>query len=313
MALSRSVLTAATFAVAVAGSHLVPEIASGFSSGPPAGYAGAPTDNPSSCTACHNSYTLNSGTANMSFGVPKMLTLGTAHPITVGFPGSTATRHGFQVTMRDSGGTFRGNWAVTMTTPTYPSAQTKNATGNTAYHEHTTSGSSQSNWTMNWQAPSTIAAGPLKFFAAGNQSNNDGSPSGDHIYTRVGTMWQASLGTPSANWATGAVHTLNLAAPGHGGDLYVIAAAEIPGQTPLGGPFVFEATIATGFADLAWNLPSVFVNFVGVTNAVGGATASVVVPFYPALAGFNLHFAAVTADAAWNPTEVSNPLVITFN
>lgn len=313
MAVSRRLLTAAGFGVALIGSTLASDVANGFSSGPPSGYAGAPTDNPASCTACHNSFTLNSGTANFALGVPKMLSPGAAHTVSVGFPGTTATRHGFQITMRDSGGTFRGTWGVAMTTPTYPSAQTKNASGNTAYHEHTTSGSSQSAWTMNWTAPTTLAAGPLKFYAAGNQTNNDGSPSGDHVYTRTATMWQASLATPSATWATGAVHPISLSAPGHGGDLYVIAAAEIPGQTPLGGPFVLEATIATGFANLAWNLPSVFVNFVGVTNATGAATASVAVPYYPALAGFSLHFAAVTADAAWNPTEVTHPLMITFN
>ncbi len=306
--MKRKPLYAAALATVLVGAAFTSDLAIGFSSGPLPGYTGAPGEFSGACTACHNSYPLNSGSANFTVSVPTNLTPSAAHPVSVGFSGSSNTRHGFQVTMQDSAGMFKGAWVVTMNNPT----QTQTTSSSAAYHEHTFSGNSLNAWTMGWQAPASVTPGPIKFYAAGNQANMDFSSSGDYIYTNVATMWQASLSTPNASWPTGTSQVLNLNAPGHASELYVIAVSEIPGQTPLGGPFILEANIFTGLSDLAWSLPSVFANFVGTTSATGTATATVNIPYYPPLAGFPLYFAAVTADSMLNPSEVSNPRMITF-
>src|SRR5215475_2559913 len=54
------------------------------------------------------------------------------------------------------------------------------------YIEHTASGTfigqkNGASWTFNWTAP-PIDVGPVVFYAAGNQANNDGNTSGDNIY-----------------------------------------------------------------------------------------------------------------------------------
>jgi uncharacterized repeat protein (TIGR01451 family) len=54
------------------------------------------------------------------------------------------------------------------------------------YVEHTSAGTfvgqqNGASWTFNWTAPSTDI-GPVTFYAAGNQANNDGNTSGDYIY-----------------------------------------------------------------------------------------------------------------------------------
>src|SRR4029079_17212748 len=54
------------------------------------------------------------------------------------------------------------------------------------YIEHTAAGTfvgqqNSASWTFNWTAPPTDI-GPVTFYAAGNQANNDGNTSGDYIY-----------------------------------------------------------------------------------------------------------------------------------
>jgi hypothetical protein len=69
------------------------------------------------------------------------------------------------------------------------------------YIEHTDAGTfpgtqGGASWTFNWVAPSSDV-GPVTFYAAGNQANNDGLNTGDEIYTAsVMTASAAPHGTP---------------------------------------------------------------------------------------------------------------------
>jgi hypothetical protein len=47
-------------------------------------------------------------------------------------------------------------------------------------------------WTFNWVAPSTDV-GPVTFYAAGNQANNNGNETGDQIYTTSASVRVASV------------------------------------------------------------------------------------------------------------------------
>ena len=74
------------------------------------------------------------------------------------------------------------------------------------YIEHTAAGTfigqqNGASWTFNWTAPA-IDVGPVIFYAAGNQANNDGNTSGDYIYktfVALGACFDALLILRSAS------------------------------------------------------------------------------------------------------------------
>jgi hypothetical protein len=259
--------------------------------GPPSGFTNAPGEG--NCTACHGGFALNSGTAAFGIAPPSLYTPAAAHAVTVAFTGSSSPKHGFEITARDGAG---------------------NPSGTTAYHEHTSAGTALSSWTMNWLAPSTLPPGPVSFYAAGNDTNNNGSPTGDHIYVAVEKLFQATLSTPSAGWSIGAPHTLALSAPGHAGELYYIVPSDDPAPFALGGPFVLEVTPNDIFYVVVPQSPQIFQNIAGNLDAASHATATINVPFHPPLVGLPFHFAAVTATATPSlaATEVTNRLTVTF-
>jgi hypothetical protein len=270
--------------------------------GPPAGFTNAPGEG--NCTACHGGFPLNSGTATFGITAPLAYVPSSAQTVTVSFTGSTSVKHGFQITARDGAGNPSGTWSVVL------AGMTQNASP--SYHEHTASGTALSSWTMNWNAPATLPQGPVTFYACGNDTNNNGAPTGDHIYASTRKLYQATLSTPTTTWPTGTSQTLTLAAQGHAGELYFIVPSDDPTPFPIAGPFVLEDTPNDIFFTLVPQLPQVFQNFFGSLDATGSATATVNIPFYPPLAGLPFYFAAVTATPALTPTEVSNRVTVTF-
>ena len=58
----------------------------------------------------------------------------------------------------------------------------------TDYIKHTLAGTGNSSWKVQWTAPSKAVAGPVTFYAAGNDANGDGSNQGDTIYTVTQTI-----------------------------------------------------------------------------------------------------------------------------
>ena len=156
-----------------------------FSAGPPAGYTGAPQEEPEACAECH--VPPDAGTGRISITAPQTYVPGQTYPITVTHTNADPTRlrWGFELTVLDNAsdekaGDLQNNDGTTQVL--------NNAGPNSArqYIEHTASGTfigqqNGASWTFNWTAP-PIDVGPVTFYAAGNQANNDGNTSGDNIY-----------------------------------------------------------------------------------------------------------------------------------
>ena len=159
--------------------------ASGFLSGPIAGRTGAPNDicNDLTCnmTPCHDSYGLNTGKAAFSIIAPSTYEKGKTTNIVVEFTNASTSLHGFEITAMDTTNTKIGTF-----TSTDDTTQTESYLNQ--YAAHTTIGTAESSWTIQWSAPSENVSGPITFYAAGNEANGDGTSAGDYIYTSTATV-----------------------------------------------------------------------------------------------------------------------------
>ena len=158
------------------------------SSGPPPGVTGAPGE--STCTACHVSQNL--GVAQFTIIAPTNYTPGQTYQIVVRHITADTTRRrwGFQLTSL-AGTTMAGTLA-----DLNANTQTLNGGNGRFYTEHTTAGSFAGQtggavWTFNWTAPATDI-GPVTFYAAGNQADNNSSTSGDWILTATAVSQPAA-------------------------------------------------------------------------------------------------------------------------
>ncbi len=139
------------------------------------------------CTACHTGSPINvTGGSLAVSGVPAQYNPGQTYPISVTISKSGQKRWGFELSVRVvSNGTQAGT--LTITDPLNTQIKTQD---NIQYIEHTQAGthlgSSQGSWTFNWTAPAT-AVGSIRFSAAGNAANGDGTNQGDYIYTTTAT------------------------------------------------------------------------------------------------------------------------------
>ena len=168
--------------------------ASGFLSGPIAGRTGAPNDicNDLSCnmTPCHDSYGLNTGKATFSITTPSTYENGKTTNIVVKFVNSNTSLHGFEITAMDTTNTKVGTF-----TSINDTTQTESYLNQ--YAAHTTIGTAESSWTIQWSAPSENVSGPITFYAAGNEANGNSLSSGDYIYTDTATILLAVECVPS--------------------------------------------------------------------------------------------------------------------
>ena len=156
-----------------------------FSAGPPAGYTGAPQEEPEACAECH--VPPDAGTGRISITAPQTYVPGQTYPITVTHQNvdPTRLRWGFQLTVLDTASDERAGELQS----TDGLTQILNNAGPGSarqYIEHSAAGTfigqqNGASWTFNWTAPATDV-GPVQFYAAGNQANNDGNTSGDYIY-----------------------------------------------------------------------------------------------------------------------------------
>src|SRR5262245_39446766 len=155
-----------------------------YSSGPPAGYTGAPNEVPEACAECH--VPPDAGTGKISITAPQTYVPGQTYPITVTHTNADPTRlrWGFELTVLDTSDEKAGN----LQNPDGLTQVLNNQGpgGARQYIEHTSVGTfvgqqNGASWTFNWTAPATDI-GPVTFYAAGNQANNDGNTSGDYIY-----------------------------------------------------------------------------------------------------------------------------------
>src|SRR5688572_20761310 len=155
-----------------------------FSAGPPAGYTGAPGEEPEACAECH--VPPDAGTGTIAITAPQTYIPGQTYPITVTHsnPDPTRQRWGFQLTVLDTSDEKAGELHSTDGLTQVLNNQGPGSARQ--YIEHSASGTfvGQSNgasWTFTWTAPAEDV-GVVTFYTAGNQANNDGNTSGDNIY-----------------------------------------------------------------------------------------------------------------------------------
>jgi len=167
---------------------------SAFSSGPPAGYTGAPREEPQACAECH--VPPDAGTGRISITAPQTYVPGQTYPITVTHTNADQTRlrWGFELTVLDTSDEKAGN--LQNTDGLTQVLNNQGPGGTRQYIEHTSVGTfigqqNGASWTFNWTAPATDI-GPVTFYTAGNQANNDGNTSGDYIYKTFVAVASAS-------------------------------------------------------------------------------------------------------------------------
>jgi hypothetical protein len=152
--------------------------------GPEARYTNAPGDI-GTCTNCHDTFeNPNVGPGSVTIqGNPAVYEPGQSYTLSVTVR-QAVQRFGFQMTVIDSG----GNRAGTLE-PLGPETQINSQTGlgGRQYIQHTQQGTvpttqGQRVWQIRWIAPSTDI-GTVRFYAAGNAANGNGTNQGDYIYT----------------------------------------------------------------------------------------------------------------------------------
>ncbi|MCB9882965.1 MAG: hypothetical protein H6834_14360 [Planctomycetes bacterium] len=269
------------------------------SSGTRGGYSGAPGER--NCTNCHSG-TVNSGPATLAIQTPDSTVGGGNLSVQLAFANSSSATHGFEMTARDHTGSAVGTWVITDSTNTQ-------RTGS-AHVTHTRSGNGRSSWNMDLTVPGNAPAGPITLYAAGLEGNG-GSTSGDRTYTTSRTVYQAGITTAATTWPLGSTQTLDLAAPQHGGEYFVLVISN--GTTPTSvGSFDLPVTVANPFFDLVLQGFPFFQNFYGVLDNAGTAQSAVIVPPIAFLSGFTWHFAFASFDQNFNATEVSHRVSVTL-
>ncbi len=183
-----------------------PVLVYAYASGPDAALAGVPGE--STCSSCHGG---SSGSGSVTVGFPGGLTYtpGVKQTLTVTVSDPAQRRWGFELTARQSGnskaqaGTFiPGSDGFTQLICANTAYTTESQTGcptaslPLVYIEHTTRGTQSGktgsgSFTFEWTPPSSDV-GNVVLYVAGNAANNNGSESGDHIYTNKYTLTAAA-------------------------------------------------------------------------------------------------------------------------
>lgn len=150
-----------------------------FSAGGQSGLTGAPGE--ANCTQCHSG-TTQDGTTQNAF----VLVDGAFNPVASYTPGasytatlqltSNPTKKGFSSVALDGTDSNAGSFTALGIGGT----QDFSASGRD-YISHTATSNTSANWAWTWVAPAT-AVGDVTFYIASNETNDDGSNSGDVIY-----------------------------------------------------------------------------------------------------------------------------------
>lgn len=219
-----------------------------FSAGPPAGYTGAPGEEPEACAECH--VPPDAGTGRIFITAPLTYVPGQTYPITVRHQNvdPTRLRWGFQLTVLDTASDEKAGELQNTSGLT----QVLNNAGPgfaRQYIEHSAIGTfiGQQNgatWTFNWTAPATDV-GPVRFYAAGNQANNDGNTSGDYIYR---TFVASAPASSTPDFAVSVSPASRSVVPGDNASYTVTV-------TPLAG-FTGEVNLST--VGLPQSIPTAF-------------------------------------------------------
>jgi len=162
-----------------------------YSTQPPPQMTGAPGEQ--NCSLCHDAPAL---LGTLIINAPVNYVPGQTYQIQVQHATTDATRlrWGFEATALDGTNTMAGTFTDT-------SAFTQQDFGDGRFYiEHNQVGTFAGTpngvtWTFDWNAPATDV-GPVTFYAAGNQANNDDNPNGDQTYLTT-TVVQPAGPTPT--------------------------------------------------------------------------------------------------------------------
>ncbi|MBI2470887.1 MAG: hypothetical protein HYV59_06545 [Planctomycetes bacterium] len=170
------------------------KIAFGFSVGPPAERTGNPGEicgDDTCASTCHTSFSVNSGSAKFSISLPSSpYKPGQILDITVTFENTSTSIHGFEITAVDAANNKVGTFAA-------KDDKTQTESYDNLYAAHTRIGTAESQWTVQWTAPTASVSSPITFYAAGNEANGNSTISGDYIYTDTATISLAEECVPS--------------------------------------------------------------------------------------------------------------------
>lgn len=130
---------------------------------------------------CHYQYPVNSGKGKFMLFVLDACEPGDTVDILVSFKKTDTDFHGFQITAQDR---YYGNRLVGTFINVGDDEDTQ-VEGGGRYATHTKKGTQQKFWHVKWQAPPADfpTANPVRFYAMGVESNNDGASMGDYVYT----------------------------------------------------------------------------------------------------------------------------------
>ncbi|MBK8467238.1 MAG: CHRD domain-containing protein [Chloracidobacterium sp.] len=165
-----------------------------YSTQPPPQMTGAPGEQ--NCSLCHD----DTGPGIITVFAPANYIPGQTYQIQVqhATTDTTRLRWGFELTTLDGTNSAAGTFTDT-------TAFTQQDFGDGRWYiEHTQAGTfagtpNGATWTFDWNAPATDV-GPVTFYAAGNQANNNDNPSGDQTY--LTTAVSLPLGPTPTNTAT---------------------------------------------------------------------------------------------------------------
>jgi len=193
-------------AAVIAGILGLSSLALAFSSGPPDGRTGAPTEQTCAISLCHSSFPLNSGNGSVTITAPVSYIQGDTIDIQVKVTQMGQIRWGFELTVLDMADQPVGELLVTDTNRT----QKTTALNSREYVKHRVTGTdagvpnSSPGWSFRWVANNGVS-GPVMFYAAGNAANNNGFNSGDFIYTTSNVVTEDTGGPGCCVGMTGNV------------------------------------------------------------------------------------------------------------
>lgn len=131
------------------------------------------------CSTCHTGNAVVSNSSTITLNVPPQYELNTTYSITVS-SSSAATRQGFQMSVEDGTNTKVGDFTDDRSSSlAFESPLNNRGEAIT----HTGSGAFQSSWTFDWTSPATDV-GPVTFYVALNESNQDFNSTGDQIHLK---------------------------------------------------------------------------------------------------------------------------------
>ncbi len=167
--------------------------ASAYVGGSPTGFAGAPGEG--TCTACHNSYPLDSGPGSVELlEAPVSYSPGQSYTFWVSTEDPGMSVWGFQLTALDAFGARAGELI-----PGAPDSVQVLSTGSRDYIEQRTLGAARGvedgplSWRVIWTAPEAPGAGAVSFHFTALSGNNDYIAWGDYTYSGD---WTVAEGGP---------------------------------------------------------------------------------------------------------------------